>query len=185
MIKTLNKETKEKMDLAIDALSHEFGSIRTGRASPSILDGIKVEYYSSLTHLNQMATISVPEPRLIVIQPWDPSALANIEKAILKSDLGLNPSNDGKVIRLAIPMLTEERRKQLVKVIKNIAEECRISIRNTRRDSNEKLKKMEKEKDITEDEYHNGLKEIQNLTDEYINKVDELLSKKEKEILEV
>ncbi|MGA1865023.1 MAG: ribosome recycling factor [bacterium] len=185
MIKTLNKETKEKMDLAIDALRHEFGTIRTGRASPSILDGIKVEYYNSLTHLNQMATISVPEPRLIVIQPWDPSALANIEKAILKSDLGLNPTNDGKVIRLAIPMLTEERRKQLVKVVKNIAEECRISIRNTRRDSNERLKKMEKDKDITEDEHHNGLKEIQNLTDEYITKVDELLTKKEKEILEV
>jgi ribosome recycling factor len=185
MIKKVNKETKEKMDLAIEALSHEFGTIRTGRASASILDSIKVEYYNSLTQLNQMATISVPEPRLIVIQPWDPSALGNIEKAILKSDLGLNPTNDGKVIRLAIPMLTEERRKQLVKVVKNIAEECRISIRNSRRDSNEKLKKMEKEKDITEDEYHNGLKEIQNLTDEYIAKVDELLTKKEKEILEV
>jgi ribosome recycling factor len=185
MIKILHKETKEKMDLAIDALSHEFGTIRTGRASASILDGIKVEYYNSLTHLNQMATISVPESRLIVIQPWDPSALPNIEKAILKSDLGLNPSNDGKVIRLAIPMLTEERRKQLVKVVKNIAEECRISIRNSRRDSNEKLKKMEKEKNITEDEYHNGLKEIQNLTDDFIGKVDELLAKKEKEILEV
>ncbi|MGA1791179.1 MAG: ribosome recycling factor, partial [bacterium] len=157
MIKSLHKETKEKMDMAIEAISHEFGSIRTGRASASILDGIKVDYYNTLTPLNQMATISVPEPRLIVIQPWDPSALANIEKAILKSDLGLNPSNDGKVIRLAIPMLTEERRKQLVKVVKNMAEESRISIRNTRRDSNEKLKKMEKDKEITEDDYHNGL----------------------------
>jgi ribosome recycling factor len=185
MIKTLHKETKEKMDLALNALSHEFGTIRTGRASASILDGIRVEYYNTLTSLNQMATISVPEPRLIVIQPWDPSTLQNIEKAILKSDLGLNPSNDGKVIRLAIPMLTEERRKQLVKVVKNIAEECRISIRNSRRDSNEKLKKMEKEKEITEDEYHNGLKDIQNLTDDCICKVDELLEKKEKEILEV
>ena len=185
MIKTLHKETKEKMDLAIDALSHEFGTIRTGRASASILDSIKVEYYNSLTPLNQMSTISVPEPRLIVIQPWDPSTLPNIEKSILKSDLGLNPTNDGKVIRLAIPMLTEERRKQLVKVVKNIAEECRISIRNSRRDSNEKLKKMEKEKQITEDEYHNGLKEIQNLTDDYIGRVDELLTNKEKEIMEV
>jgi len=185
MIKSLHKETKEKMDMAIEAISHEFGSIRTGRASASILDGIKVDYYNTLTPLNQMATISVPEPRLIVIQPWDPSVLANMEKAILKSDLGLNPSNDGKVIRLAIPMLTEERRKQLVKVVKNMAEECRISIRNTRRDSNEKLKKMEKDKDITEDDYHNGLKEIQTLTDDFISKVDELLSKKEKEIMEV
>jgi ribosome recycling factor len=185
MIKKLHKETKEKMDLAIDALSHEFGTIRTGRASASILDSIKVEYYNALTPLNQMSTISVPEPRLIVIQPWDPSTLPNIEKSILKSDLGLNPTNDGKVIRLSIPMLTEERRIQLVKVVKNIAEECRISIRNSRRDSNEKLKKMEKEKQITEDEYHNGLKEIQNLTDDYIGKVDELLTNKEKEIMEV
>jgi len=185
MIKSLHKETKEKMDMAIEAISHEFGSIRTGRASASILDGIKVDYYNTLTPLNQMATISVPEPRLIVIQPWDPSALANMEKAILKSDLGLNPSNDGKVIRLAIPMLTEERRKQLVKVVKNMAEESRISIRNTRRDSNEKLKKMEKDKEITEDDYHNGLKEIQTLTDDFIAKVDELLSRKEKEIMEV
>ncbi|MGA1843587.1 MAG: ribosome recycling factor [bacterium] len=185
MTKELHKETRNKMDLAIDALKHEFGSLRTGRASASLLDGIKVEYYNSLTPLNQLATISVPESRLLVIQPWDPSSLANIEKAILKSDLGLNPSNDGKVIRLSIPMLTEERRKQLVKVVKNAAEECRISIRNSRRDSNEKLKKMEKDKQITEDEYHNGLKEIQSLTDEYIGKVDELLDNKEKEILEV
>ena len=185
MIKSLHKETKEKMDMAIEAISHEFGSIRTGRASASILDGIKVDYYNTLTPLNQMATISVPEPRLIVIQPWDPSALANMEKAILKSDLGLNPSNDGKVIRLAIPMLTEERRKQLVKVVKNMAEESRISIRNARRDGNEKLKKMEKDKEITEDDYHNGLKEIQTLTDDFIAKVDELLSRKEKEIMEV
>jgi len=185
MIKLLHKETKEKMDMAIEAISHEFGSIRTGRASASILDGIKVDYYDTFTPLNQMATISVPESRLIVIQPWDPSALANMEKAILKSDLGLNPTNDGKVIRLAIPMLTEERRKQLVKVVKNMAEESRISIRNTRRDSNEKLKKMEKDKEITEDDYHNGLKEIQTLTDDFIAKVDELLSRKEKEIMEV
>jgi len=185
MTKELYKETKGKMDLAIDALKHEFASLRTGRASASLLDGIKVEYYSSLTPLNQMATISVPESRLLVIQPWDPSSLTNIEKAILKSDLGLNPSNDGKVIRLSIPMLTEERRKQLVKVVKNDAEECRISIRNSRRESNEKLKRMEKDKEITEDEYHNGLKEIQNLTDEYIGKVDDLLNNKEKEILEV
>ncbi|MGA1794267.1 MAG: ribosome recycling factor [bacterium] len=185
MTKELQKETRNKMDLAIDALKHEFGSLRTGRASASLLDGIKVEYYNSLSPLNQLATISVPESRLLVIQPWDPSSLANIEKAILKSDLGLNPSNDGKVIRLSIPMLTEERRKQLVKVVKNAAEECRISIRNSRRESNEKLKKMEKDKQITEDDYHNGLKEIQNLTDEYIGKVDELLDNKEKEILEV
>ena len=138
-----------------------------------------------MTPLNQMANISVPEARLLVIQPWDPTTLQNIEKAILKSDLGLNPSNDGKVIRLSIPMLTEERRKQLVKIVKNIAEESRISIRNTRRDSNEKLKTMEKNKEITEDEYHTGLKDIQRLTDDFIARVDEVLENKEKEIMEV
>lgn len=185
MIKSLHQETVNKMEDTLNALSHEFATIRTGRASPSLLDSIKVEYYGSITPLHQMANISVPEPRLLVIQPWDPTTIANIEKSILKSDLGLNPSTDGKVIRLAIPMLTEERRKQLVKVVKNMAEECRISIRNTRRDSNERFKKMEKDRDITEDEYHNSLKDIQKLTDDYIEKVDELLDKKEKEIMEV
>lgn len=185
MIKSLNKETEGKMEAALEALSHELGTIRTGRASPSLLDGIKVEYYNTMTPLHQMANISVPEARLLVIQPWDPSTLQGIEKAILKSDLGLNPSNDGKVIRLAIPMLTEERRKQLVKIVKNIAEESRISIRNTRRDSNEKLKTMEKNKEITEDEHHTGLKDIQKLTDDYIARVDVILENKEKEIMEV
>ncbi len=185
MIKSLNKETENKMELAIESLAHELGTIRTGRASVSLLDGIKVDYYNSMTPLNQMATISIPEPRLLVIQPWDPSSLNNIEKAILKSDLGLNPTNDGKVIRLTIPMLTEERRKQLVKMVRNIAEESRISIRNARRESNEKLKKLEKDKAISEDEYHNSLKDIQNLTDDFITKVDELLEKKEKEIIEI
>lgn len=185
MIKLVYKETQKKMESTVDALITEFGMIRTGRASVTLLDGIKVEYYNAITPLNQMATISVPESRLLVIQPWDPSTLSNIERAILKSDLGLNPSNDGKVIRLAIPMLTEERRKQLVKLVKNIAEESRISVRNARRESNEKLKKMEKEKDITEDEYHNGLKDIQKLTDDFIARVDEILLNKEKEIMEV
>ncbi|MBN2372343.1 ribosome recycling factor [bacterium] len=185
MIKSLHKETQNRMESAVNATMHEFGTIRTGRASVSLLDGIKVDYYNTVTPLNQMSTISIPEPRLMVIQPWDPSILSGIEKAILKSDLGLNPTNDGKVIRLAIPMLTEERRKQLVKVVKNMAEESRISIRNARRDSNEKLKNMEKDRQITEDEYHNGLKEIQKLTDEFIAKVDEILEKKEKEIMEV
>ena len=185
MIKSLHKETQSRMESAVNALAHEFGTSRTGRASVSLLDGIRVDYYNTITPLNQMATISVPESRLLVIQPWDPSSLANIEKAILKSDLGLNPTNDGKVIRLAIPMLTEDRRKQLVKVVKNIAEESRISIRNARRDSNERLKSMEKEKDITEDEYHSGLKDIQKLTDDFIAKVDEILNKKEEEIMEV
>lgn len=185
MIKSLHKETQSRMESAVNALAHELGTIRTGRASVSLLDGIKVDYYNTITHLNQMSTISVPESRLLVIQPWDPSSLSNIEKAILKSDLGLNPTNDGKVIRLAIPMLTEDRRKQLVKVVKNMAEESRISVRNARRDSNEKLKNMEKEKEITEDECHSGLKDIQKLTDDFIAKVDEILDKKEKEIMEV
>jgi ribosome recycling factor len=185
MIKTVHKETEKMMESAINALTHEFGTIRTGRASISLLDNIKVEYYHALTPLNQMTTISIPEPRLMVIQPWDPSTLPNIEKAILKSDIGLTPSNDGKVIRLSIPMLTEERRKQLVKVVKKIAEESRTSIRNARRESNEKLKKMEKDKEITEDDYHNGLKDIQKLTDDYIARADEFLERKEKEIMEV
>jgi len=185
MIKSLHRDTEKKMEHTINALSHDFGTIRTGRASITLLDSIRVEYYNSITPLNQLATISVPDPRLLVIQPWDPSSLGNIEKAILKSDLGLTPTNDGKVIRLAIPMLTEERRKQLVRMVRNIAEESRISIRNTRRESNEELKKMEKNKEITEDEYHNALKDIQNLTDEYIAKVDEVLQMKEKEIMEV
>ncbi|MGA1868565.1 MAG: ribosome recycling factor [bacterium] len=185
MIKEIQKEADQKMSKAIDALRHEFASIRTGRASIALLDGIKVNYYNTLTPLNQMANLTIPEPRMIVIMPWDPSTINEIEKTILKSDLGINPTNDGKVIRLAIPQLTEERRKQLVKIVKSKAEESKISIRNIRRDTNERLKNSQKEKKITEDDYHGAVKDIQKLTDSYIEKIDSILKDKEEEIMEV
>jgi len=185
MIKEIQKEAEKKMDKAINALGHELSTIRTGRASVSLLDGIKVNYYNTLTPLNQMANITIPEPRMIIIMPWDPSIIGEIEKTILKSDLGINPTNDGKVIRLAIPMLTEERRKQLVKIVKAKAEDNKIAIRNIRRDINEQLKAGQKDKKITEDEYHSGIKDIQKITDEYIEKIDRITKDKEEEIMEV
>ena len=185
MIKEIRTESDQKMSKAIDALRHEFASIRTGRASIALLEGIKCNYYNAITPLNQMANITIPEPRMMVIMPWDPSIINEIEKTILKSDLGINPTNDGKVIRLAIPQLTEERRKQLVKIVKGKAEDNKISIRNIRRDTNENLKNCQKEKKITEDEYHVGTKDIQKLTDEYIEKIDDILKNKEEEIMEI
>ncbi len=170
---------------AIEAFKKDLGSIRTGRASLSLLDGIEVEYYGNPTPLNQVASLSTPDSRQIVIQPWDPKTISAIEKAILKSDLDLTPTNDGKVIRINIPPLTEERRKQLVKVVKKRAEEARVAIRNVRRDFNEELKKLEKNKEISEDELKKSLDEVQKLTDTYIKKVDERLEHKEKEIMEV
>jgi ribosome recycling factor len=158
--------------------------IRTGRASLSILDSIKVDYYGTPTPLNQMATLAVPESRLITIQPWDVSAIKDIEKAILKSDLGLTPSNDGKILRISIPPLTEERRKELVKVIHKICEEHKVTARNIRRDSNDLLKSLKKDSDISEDEAFRSQDEIQKITDEHIKLIDECYSEKEKEILE-
>ena len=181
----IKKRITEKMTGAIEALKKEFSAIRTGRASLSLLDGIQIDYYGTLTPLNQVATLGVPESRLITIQPWDPKMIVEIEKAILKSDLGLTPVNDGKVIRLGIPQLTEERRKQLVKVAKKTAEEARVAIRNIRRDGNEDIKKMEKEKHLSEDDTRKTQEEIQKLTDNYIKKIDEILSHKEAEIMEV
>jgi ribosome recycling factor len=185
MINEIYSDTEQKMDKSIEALARELASIRTGRASLSILDGISVEYYDAPTPLNQVATLSVPESRLIVIQPWDPSVIKDIEKAIMRSDLGLTPSNDGKVIRIPIPALTEERRQQLVKVVRKQGEESKIAIRNTRRDSISEAKELEKSKDITEDDLHKSQDEIQKITDRFTDKVDELIEKKEKEILEV
>ncbi len=185
MDKELKKRAKEKMEKSIEILKKDFASIRTGRASISLLDGITVDYYGTQTPLNQVATLSVPEPRLITIQPWDQSMIAGIEKAIMQSDLGLNPSNDGKIIRIAIPELTEERRKQLVKVVRKRAEEARVAVRNIRREINEELKKMEKEKEITEDDLKRSLDEVQELTDGFIKDIERVLKKKEEEIMEV
>lgn len=159
--------------------------VRTGRATPSLLEGVKADYYGTPTPLNQMAKITVPESRQLVIQPWDKNAIKPIEKAILKSDLGLNPNVDGDVIRLIIPQLTEERRKELVRVVRNKAEDQRVAIRNIRRDANEDLKEMENSGDISEDNYHRGLENVQEMTNNYIEKIDELLEEKEAEIMEV
>ena len=185
MPKQVIANTKEKMNKAIQSYSRELASIRAGRANASLLDRITVDYYGAPTPINQIAGISVPEARLLVIQPYDKTILGDIEKAILKSDIGLNPSNDGSVIRLSIPMLTEERRKELVKNVKKESEEAKIAIRNIRRDGNDDLKKLEKNGEITEDTLRGFNEDIQKLTDEFISKVDALTKEKEKEILEV
>ena len=184
MIDDIYQETRESMSKSIEALNRELKRVRTGRASLSILDGIKVDYYGTQTPLNQMATLAVPESRLITIQPWDVSVIKDIEKAILKSDLGLTPSSDGKIIRISIPPLTEERRKELVKVVHKMCEDHKVSVRNARRDSNELLKSLKKDGDISEDESFKAQDEVQKITDEHIKLVDECCAKKEKEILE-
>ena len=160
-------------------------SSRTGRASVSLLDDVRVDYYGTPTPLNQVGTVAVPEPRLITIQPWEKNLIPEIEKAILKSDLGLNPSSDGQIVRIAIPALTEERRKEMAKLAKSIGENAKISVRNTRRDANDLLKQMEKDKEISEDELKRGEKDVQELTDEFVNKIDEVVAAKEKEIMEI
>ncbi len=169
----------------IDALHREYGGVRTGRASISLLDGIRVDYYGAQTPLNQVANLSTPDPRLIIVQPWDASLIKEIERAILKSDLGLTPGNDGKLIRLPIPSLTEERRKELVKVLKRMAEECRISIRNSRREAIEAIKKLEKNKEIPEDDSHKAQDDIQKLTDNFIEQINTIQEHKEQEVMEV
>jgi ribosome recycling factor len=185
MVQEIMNDTKDRMTKGIQSLKREFTTIRTGRANPSILDKIQVDYYGAPTPLNQLATISVPEARLLVIQPFDKSVIADIEKQIQKSDLGLTPANDGNVIRIAIPALTEERRKELVKVVKKYAEEAKVAIRNVRRDANDSLKKAEKEGTITEDELRRATEEVQKLTDKQIAEVDVVTESKEKEIMEV
>jgi len=179
------EELKDAMDKAIQALDKSFSKVRTGRASLALLDGIRVEYYGTLTPLNQIASLSVPESRLIVISPWDSSVLGAIEKAIQKSDLGLMPNNDGKLIRLSIPALTEERRRELVKVVRKMAEEAKIKQRNARRDANEQLKGLKKDNQVAEDEMYLLQEEVQKLTDKSIEKTDALLLAKEKEIMEI
>ena len=176
---------QEKMESSVEALKRELVKIRTGRASLSLLDGITVEAYGSKMPLNQVGTLTIPESRLIAIQPWDPQMLAVIEKAILSSDLGLTPANDGKIIRLNIPPLTEERRKDLVKQVKKISEDFRVAIRNARREGNDMLKSMKKDKEISEDDMFRLQEEAQKETDNYIKQIDEIAAGKEKEVMEV
>jgi ribosome recycling factor len=175
----------KRMEKSINLLREDLATLKAGRATPALLANIRADYYGTPTAVNQMANISAPEPRLLVIQPWDPKSIVDIEKAILKSDLGITPSNDGKIIRLAVPQLTEERRKELVKVIKKKGEEEKVAIRNIRRDCNDKIKGFEKDKQISEDESKKGLDEIQKITDKYIVIVDKIIAEKEKEVMEV
>jgi ribosome recycling factor len=182
---TVKKNSESKMKKAIEALGEELKGIRTGRASASLFEKIKVNYYDQTVTIKEVASISVPEARLVVIQPWDRTVLPEIEKAIQKSELSINPNNDGKVIRISIPPLTEERRKDLAKSVKKIAEQARVSIRNVRRDANEDLKKMTKDSKISEDDSKRGTEEIQKMTDKYIEEVNKLSEEKEKEIMEV
>ena len=185
MHEEIKKKQRTRMDKTIESLHDEFRKIRSGRANAGLVEGLVVDYYGSRTPLKQLASISVPEPRLIVIQPWDKSSLPEIEKSFHKSDLGLNPNNDGKVIRISIPALTEERRKELVKVAKGKAEDARVAIRNIRRDGNEEVKTAEKDGHVSEDDSKKTLDEIQKITDAYIEKINKLLDAKDAEIMEV
>ncbi len=179
------EQANEKMGASVDALKRELVKIRTGRASLALLDGIKVDAYGSLLPIDQVGTMTIPESRMIVIQPWDPQMLAVIEKGILSSDLGLTPANDGKVIRLTIPQLTEERRKELVKQVKKVAEEFKVAVRNVRREANDSLKKLKKDKDISEDDMFRLQDEAQKATDDCVKQIDEIAAGKEKEVMEV
>ena len=185
MVKDIEKNIQEKMEKTLSVLKHELSTLKAGRANPSLLDRISVEYYGTPTPLNQLANIAAPEPRVLTISPWDAKSIPLIEKAILKSDLGINPSNDGKMIRLVIPQLTEERRKDLVKVVKKLGEESKVAIRNIRRDANEHLKKLKKDGEITEDDLKKSEENIQKITDKFIKEADKAVEVKEKEILEV
>ena len=182
-MQTVIKDLEARMQTAVDLLAREFSGVRTGRANTALLDGVRVEAYGALTPISQMASLSVPDPKTLVIQPWDASQIGNIEKAIHKSDLGITPSSDGKVLRLTMPTLTEERRKQLAKTVGKFAEDARVAIRNVRRDANEKLKAMAKDKHVSQDDERRGHDTIQKTTDKFTAKVDELAKKKEQEIL--
>ena len=185
MAASVLSQTKEKMQKAVNYFQEELKSVRTGRASVGMFDGITVDYYGAPTPLSGVASISAPEPRLIVIQPWDANIIPDIEKAIVNSNMGFNPSNDGKLIRIPIPQLTEERRKEFVKLIKKMAEEAKVVVRNERRDGNDKLKKLEKDKEISEDEQKKYQDQIQELTNEFVKEIDEIAAMKEKDIMEI
>jgi ribosome recycling factor len=176
--------TEEKMKKSVEAMAREFAEVRTGRAHPGLVEGLHIDYYGTPTLVKQLASISVPDAHLIIIQPWDPTAIVEIEKAIMKSNIGITPSNDGKVIRLAVPQLSKERRQELAKVVHKMSEEGRVSLRTIRRDAKEALEKLEKDKLIPEDDKFRGIDDLQKLVDKYIAKIDELLKSKEKEILE-
>jgi ribosome recycling factor len=179
------KDLESRMQAAVDALTREFAGLRTGRANAALLDAVRVEAYGNLTPINQVASVSVPDPRTIVIQPWDASQMKEIEKGIARSDLGLTPSNDGKVIRLSLPTLTEDRRKQLAKTVGKFAEDARVAIRNARREANDKLKALAKDKKVSEDEERRGHDQIQKTTDRFVAKVEDLAKKKEHEVMTV
>jgi len=185
MIKDILNDAEDRMKKTIEHFTRDLAGLRAGRANPAMVEKIMVDYYGEPTPLNQLANINVPEARLLVIQPWDKGSISSIEKAILKSDLGVNPNNDGNVVRIAIPQLTEERRKDLVKVVKKRSEEARVAIRNIRREGNDMIKSSEKEKLVSEDESKKGMDEIQKLTDKYIKDIDAIMQTKEKDIMEV
>ena len=183
--KEILHSTEEKMKKGFESVTREFAEVRTGRASPIIVEGLHIDYYGTPTLLKQLASISVPDPHLIVIQPWDVTAIVEIEKAILKSNLGITPSNDGKVVRLSVPQLSKERREELAKVIHKMAEDGRVSLRTIRRDAKEHVEKLEKDKVISEDDRFRAIEDMQKIVDKYIAKIDELLKSKEKEVLQV
>ena len=185
MIKEILKKQEDRMQKSLDSLKKEFASLRAGRATPALLDKVMVDYYGTPTPVNQVAKVSVPEPRMIVIQPWEKTILHDIEKAIMKSDLGLNPNSDGTAIRLAIPQLTQERRQELVKTVNKKAEEAKVALRNIRRDGNDAVKKLEKSKEVPEDEAKKGQESMQKLVDKYIKLVDAARTAKEQEVMEV
>jgi ribosome recycling factor len=185
MIKRVIEESRDRMEKTVGTTQGELGIVRTGRATPALLDSIKVEYYGSLMPLKQVANIAVPEPRMLTVHPWDRSMLGPIEKAIQKADIGITPNNDGHIIRLPIPSLTEERRRDMVKIVHKIGEDGKIAIRNIRRDALNILKKAQKDKEISEDEENNAGIDVQQLTDEYVKKIDDLMKAKEKEVMEV
>ncbi|RWZ60461.1 ribosome recycling factor [Halobacillus fulvus] len=185
MSEAVINETKQQMEQAVQAFSRQLATVRAGRANPSILDSVYVDYYGAATPLNQLAQVSAPEPRLLVITPYDKTAIAEIEKAIMKADLGLSPSSDGNVVRINIPALTEERRKDLAKVVGKYSEEAKVQVRNIRRDSNDRLKKLEKDGELTEDDLRSYQEDVQKVTDEHVTKIDELSKTKEQEIMEV
>ncbi len=185
MTADVKSNAKAGMAKALESFKRDLAKVRTGRASLSLLDDIRVDYYGTPTPLNQVGALAVPEPRLITIQPWEKNLIGEIEKAILKSDLGLNPSSDGQLIRLIFPPLTEERRKEMVKLVKRMGEDAKVAVRNTRREANDSLKKLEKDKEISEDELKRGEKEIQDLTDDFVARIDKVISEKEKDLMEI
>ena len=185
MIADVKSNASAGMTKALESFKRDLSKVRTGRASLSLLDDIKVDYYGTPTPLNQVGSMAVPEPRLITIQPWEKNLIGEIEKAILKADLGLNPNSDGQIIRLVFPPLTEERRKEMVKQVKRMGEDTKVGIRNVRREANDTLKRLEKDKDITEDDLKRGEKEIQDVTDDFVSRVDRVIEEKEKDLMEL